>query len=107
MAPMNIERCRFSLNVVSDHLYAIGGATEVDEYDTSTCECYNPSLDSWYMIQPLPAYITQHAGASYEDDYICKLYISGGIDRDTVQVRIFENFQELFKSFELGLLISK
>lgn len=82
---MKIERCRFSLNVVGDMLYAVGGASEVEEYNTSTCECYNPMLDSWYMIQPLPAYVSQHAGASYENNCISKLYISGGIDRDNVQ----------------------
>ncbi|CAG9862396.1 unnamed protein product [Phyllotreta striolata] len=85
IAPMKIERCRFSLNVVGELLYAVGGNSEVDEYDVSTCECYNPRMDSWYMMQPLPAYVSQHAGASYENDYECKLYISGGIDRDNAQ----------------------
>ena len=28
MAPMLTERCRFTLNVVEDKLYAIGGASE-------------------------------------------------------------------------------
>ncbi|KAJ8918607.1 hypothetical protein NQ315_013113 [Exocentrus adspersus] len=89
MAPMKIERCRFSLNVVGDMLYAVGGASEVEEYNTSTCECYNPRLDSWYMIQPLPAYVSQHAGATYEKNCVSKLYISGGIDRDNVQNYMF------------------
>ena len=31
MAPMQRERCRFSLNVVLGCLYAIGGASEMDE----------------------------------------------------------------------------
>lgn len=31
MAPMQRERCRFSLNVVLGRLYAIGGASEMDE----------------------------------------------------------------------------
>lgn len=85
IAPMMLERCRFSLNVVGDMLYAVGGASEVDDYETSTCECYNPHSDNWFMIQPLPAYLTQHAGASYENEYVCRLYISGGLDRDNVQ----------------------
>ncbi|KAG5900505.1 hypothetical protein JTB14_010915 [Gonioctena quinquepunctata] len=89
LAPMKIERCRFSLNVLGEMLYAVGGVTEVDDYDTSTCECYNPMLDSWYMIQPLPAYITQHAGASFENTFVCKLFISGGIDRDDVQSNMY------------------
>lgn len=90
MAPMKIERCRFTLNVIGELLYAVGGSSEADEYDTSTCECYNPIVDSWYMIQPLPAYVSQHAGAGYENNYVCRLYISGGIDRDNVQVGVDE-----------------
>ncbi|KAJ8982131.1 hypothetical protein NQ317_002858 [Molorchus minor] len=89
IAPMKIERCRFSLNVLRDMLYAVGGVSEVDEYGTSTCECYNPVLDSWYMIQPLPVYLTQHAGASYENACNSRLYISGGIDRDNVQSNMY------------------
>lgn len=89
MAPMKIERCRFSLNVAQGMLYAVGGASEVEEYDTSTCECYNPVLDAWFTIPPLPAYVSQHAGATYEDGCISKLYISGGIDRDSVQSYMF------------------
>lgn len=89
LAPMMIERCRFTLNVVGQMLYAVGGVSEVDEFDLSTCECYNPNLDSWCMVQSLPAYITQHAGASYERSYGYNLFISGGIDRDNVQANMY------------------
>ncbi|KAH0816111.1 hypothetical protein MTP99_017171 [Tenebrio molitor] len=89
MSPMKIERCRFSLNVLGNMLYAVGGASEVDEYGTSTCECYDPVLDMWYMIKPLPAYITQHAGASYEYNLDLKLFISGGMDRDSIQSSMY------------------
>ncbi|CAH0554894.1 unnamed protein product [Brassicogethes aeneus] len=89
LAPMKIERCRFTLNVVDDMLYAVGGASEADEFETSTCECYNPILDSWFMVQPLPAFISQHAGASYQGNFGFQLYISGGIDRDNVQSNMF------------------
>ncbi|KAJ9587276.1 hypothetical protein L9F63_019207 [Diploptera punctata] len=66
MAPMQRERCRFSLNVLSGHLYAIGGASEVDdEEEVSACECYNPETDSWESVRPLPGYRTQHAGATW------------------------------------------
>ncbi len=48
MAPMLTERCRFTLNVVQDKLYAVGGASEnVDDNAGTTegcsCESYNPS----------------------------------------------------------------
>ncbi|PSN54714.1 Kelch-like protein 26 [Blattella germanica] len=86
MAPMQRERCRFSLNVVSGRLYAIGGASEVDdvlpedEEDVSACECYNPETDSWESVRPLPGYRTQHAGATWGH----YLFVSGGLDRDLV-----------------------
>nr|XP_023026601.1 kelch-like protein 26 [Leptinotarsa decemlineata] len=89
LAPMKIERCRFSLNVLGKMLYAVGGVSESDEFDTSTCERYNPVMDAWFMIQPLPVYLTQHAGASYENGFECSLYISGGIDRDIVQSSMY------------------
>lgn len=89
MAPMQRERCRFSLNVVVGQLYAIGGAMEPDETmrldpdtgeEMSTCECYDPQSDSWESIQPLPGLRSQHAGAAWG----CELFISGGLDRDLV-----------------------
>ncbi|KAF7270357.1 kelch-like protein 26 [Rhynchophorus ferrugineus] len=80
MSPMMIERCRFSLNVVGEMLYAVGGISEED--DTCTCECYNPVRDTWHTMPDLPAQVSQHAGAGLESSYGGKLYISGGIDRD-------------------------
>lgn len=78
IAPMLQDRCRFSLNLVGNHLYAIGGASEnCDEYEEdSTGERYNPENDSWEYIAPLPGYRTRHAGAAL-DHY---LYISGGME---------------------------
>ncbi|XP_060528987.1 kelch-like protein 26 isoform X2 [Cylas formicarius] len=72
MSPMKIERCRFSLNVVGDMLYAVGGTSEGDENVTCTCECYNPRLDLWYTIPDMPAHLSQHAGVSSG----CRLFIS-------------------------------
>ncbi|XP_054267106.1 kelch-like protein 26 isoform X2 [Macrosteles quadrilineatus] len=85
MAPMQQERCRFSLNVVGDRLYAVGGVSEMEEDSVeeegegdSACECYDPETDSWDSISPLPGARTQHAAAAL-DHY---LYVSGGLDRD-------------------------
>lgn len=87
MAPMQRERCRFSLNVLLGFLYAIGGAYEADDLDltlgeeeVSTCERYDPKTDSWDSIAQLPSYRTQHAGAAWG----CSVYISGGLDKDLV-----------------------
>lgn len=89
MAPMQTERCRFSLNEVNGRLYAIGGANETDDFpedeaEGSACECYDPSTDSWSSICPLPEYRTQHAGASIKFGVGHYLYVSGGLDRDLV-----------------------
>lgn len=84
IAPMNQDRCRFSLNVVGNALYAIGGVSETHddiyangESNYSSGECYNPDTDKWDFIQQLPEYRSQHAGAAV-DRY---LYISGGLDQ--------------------------
>jgi len=79
MAPMLTERCRFTLNVVQDKLYAIGGASEnVEDGVNNTvegcaCECYDPTKDSWSQIAMLPSCRTQHAGAAWND----LLFVSG------------------------------
>ncbi|KAL1498249.1 hypothetical protein ABEB36_009079 [Hypothenemus hampei] len=86
ISPMKIERCRFSLNVVRGLLYAVGGISEEELYVTSSCECYHPARDVWYMIPDIPALISQHAGAGVESSLGDKLYISGGIDRDNLCV---------------------
>ncbi|XP_050310149.1 kelch-like protein 26 [Anthonomus grandis grandis] len=80
ISPMKFERCRFSLNAVGGLLYAVGGISEEEpygQYESKTCECYNPTRDVWYPIANLPMGVSQHAGASVEDAF---LYISGGID---------------------------
>lgn len=46
---MLTERCRFTLNVVGDKLYAIGGNSENVEdlqnpEEFCPCECYDPEL---------------------------------------------------------------
>lgn len=84
IAPMNVDRCRFSLSVVGNSLFAIGGVSEAHddpygngETNYSSGEKYNPNTDSWEFIVQLPEYRSQHASASV-DRY---LYISGGLDQ--------------------------
>nr|CAD7399880.1 unnamed protein product [Timema poppensis] len=87
MAPMQRERCRFSLNVLGGRLYAIGGASEADDVmvgedgEVSACERYDPETDCWECVRPLPGYRTQHAGAVWGNR---QLYVCGGLDRDLV-----------------------
>ncbi|CAL8135367.1 unnamed protein product [Orchesella dallaii] len=88
IAPMLTERCRFTLNVVQDKLYAIGGASEnvediaepAAETESCACEKYDPVTDSWTAISPLPSSRTQHAGAAWNH----KLFVSGGLEQQDV-----------------------
>lgn len=86
ITPMTTERCRFSLNVVGSKLYAIGGASEMDDdlldlTSTDTCEVYDPANDTWDNIAALPEVRTQHAAATYENGPVKYLFVSGGIYR--------------------------
>ncbi|KAF5279209.1 hypothetical protein FQR65_LT03456 [Abscondita terminalis] len=89
IAPMKTERCRFSLTLVGRYFYAVGGSVETEGLEdgnevTTACERYDPSTDTWESIQPLPEYRTQHAAAAYESKQNKWLFISGGMDKDTV-----------------------
>ncbi|XP_055586892.1 kelch-like protein 25 [Uranotaenia lowii] len=79
IAPLQQDRCRFSLNVVGHSLIAVGGNSEMDDdgdRSVSTCEQYDPVADKWNYIESLPEYRTQHAGAAFG----ATLYITGGLD---------------------------
>lgn len=85
ISPMLNERCRFSLTVVQGQLYAIGGVGESGDNESffgesSPCEVYNPSEDSWAPIAPLPGWRSQHAGCSWRS----YLFVCGGLDQDLV-----------------------
>lgn len=91
IAPMQRERCRFSLNVLSGRLYAIGGSSELEEFvdgctdqeEISACECYDPASDSWSSISPLPEGRSQHASVTWCNNANEKyIFISGGLERD-------------------------
>lgn len=77
MAPMQRERCRFSLNVLNGSLIAVGGVSEGDG-PVAECERYEPNGDSWERIAPLPGPSTLHAAATLDGF----LYVSGGLERD-------------------------
>lgn len=86
IAPMKRERCRFSLTLVNGHFYAIGGSVETENGNevTASCERYDPASDTWDSVRPLLEHRTQHAAAAYENKQEKWLFVSGGIDKDTV-----------------------
>ncbi|GAB6023767.1 hypothetical protein CHUAL_014220 [Chamberlinius hualienensis] len=84
IAPLQQERCRFSLCAIAGELYAVGGTSEGNEdgsEDFTNCEKYDPDADMWLQTAaPLPGRRTQHAGATWGDS----LFVSGGLDQDSV-----------------------
>lgn len=82
MAPMQRERCRFSLSVVAGRLYAVGGCSEVphDPGDESPCEAYDPGADAWAPVAPLPGGRAQHAAVALGR----LLLVAGGLDGERV-----------------------
>lgn len=76
MCPMQRERCRFSLNVLGGRLIAIGGASELVWSEDEDCEAYDPKLDTWEPLPPLPCNLpVQHGGTSHPTG----VFISGGL----------------------------
>lgn len=83
IAPIQADRCRFSLNAMGNNfLYAVGGVCELNDNDgdhwanemaISNCERYNASADRWEYLPALVENRSQHAGVVLGD----KLYISG------------------------------
>ena len=85
IAPMQKERCRFTLTAVDNYLYAIGGAGENDfpliEDEFASGEMYDPKNDIWIPINPMPGFNrSQHAAVAW-NHYI---FVSGGLDQDIV-----------------------
>ncbi|KAH8409210.1 hypothetical protein KR009_010735, partial [Drosophila setifemur] len=82
IAPIQLDRCRFSLNAVGkQHLYAVGGIVEHDDHSEeamrriSNVERYDIARNVWTYMPCLQENRSQHAGVVVGD----KLYISGGI----------------------------
>ncbi|XP_034671019.1 kelch-like protein 26 isoform X1 [Drosophila subobscura] len=82
IAPIQLDRCRFSLNAVGNqYLYAVGGIVENDDTTeegmrrASNVERYSLADNKWTYMPCLQENRSQHAGVVVGD----KLYISGGI----------------------------
>lgn len=78
IAPIQQDRCRFSLNAVgTQHLYAVGGILDDDNEEAlrmiSNVERYDIAKNVWTYMPSLQENRSQHAGVVVGD----KLYISG------------------------------
>ncbi|XP_037937944.1 kelch-like protein 26 [Teleopsis dalmanni] len=90
IAPIQIDRCRFSLNAIGNkYLYAVGGVCEPNDnrdgvwkpsWPLSNVERYDAVTDTWQYMPILEENRSQHAGVVIGD----QLYISGGTDQHLV-----------------------
>ncbi|XP_017964341.1 kelch-like protein 22 [Drosophila navojoa] len=104
IAPIQLDRCRFSLNAVGkQYLYAVGGSVEYEDSSEdalrrmSNVERYDVVSNTWTYMPSLQENRSQHAGVVVGD----KLYISGGIHLATILASTWcfdtktESWQEL------------
>eukprot|EP00076_Gallus_gallus_P010837 XP_004945797.1 kelch-like protein 9 [Gallus gallus] len=73
LASMLQRRTRFHADVLSDHIFVVGGGTLLGTL-THTVESYQPAANKWEFAAPFPIPIADHAGTTHEGI----LYISGG-----------------------------
>ncbi|NXI74042.1 KLHL9 protein, partial [Anseranas semipalmata] len=73
VASMLERRTRFHADVLSDHIFAVGGGTLLGTL-THTVESYQPADNKWEFAAPFPMPIADHAGTVHQGI----LYISGG-----------------------------
>ncbi|NXL67736.1 KLHL9 protein, partial [Chordeiles acutipennis] len=73
VASMLERRTRFHADVLSDHIFAVGGGTLLGTL-TRTMELYQPAANKWEFAAPFPKPVADHAGTTHKGI----LYISGG-----------------------------
>uniref|UniRef100_A0A8C9L8H6 BTB domain-containing protein n=1 Tax=Pavo cristatus TaxID=9049 RepID=A0A8C9L8H6_PAVCR len=72
LASMLQRRTRFHADVLSDHIFVVGGGTLLGTL-THTVESYQPAANKWEFAAPFPIPIADHAGTTHKGI----LYISG------------------------------
>lgn len=66
------RRTRFHADVLSDHIFSVGGGTLLGTL-TRTVESYQPADNKWEFAAPFPVPIADHTGTVHKG----VLYISG------------------------------
>ncbi|XP_042735262.1 kelch-like protein 9 [Lagopus leucura] len=90
LASMLQRRTRFHADVLSDHIFVVGGGTLLGTL-THTVESYQPAANKWEFAAPLPIPIADHAGANHKGI----LYISGGFSAGRTLADTFSFFPRL------------
>jgi N-acetylneuraminic acid mutarotase len=86
-APVPTPRSEISGTVLDGKIYIVGGFDD-GGHNTRTIEVYDPVLDEWTQVTPLPQPLDHTAAAASSDG---KLYVVGGgyLDRDTLSDKMF------------------
>uniref|UniRef100_A0A4W5LMK7 Kelch-like family member 33 n=1 Tax=Hucho hucho TaxID=62062 RepID=A0A4W5LMK7_9TELE len=75
LANLQEKRCNFSVVVLDEMIYAIGGYID-PETNLDSVERYCPNTDSWSSAQPLDMTLSCHAATLMDGE----VFISGGFD---------------------------
>ena len=90
LAPMSNPRALFPLVWDEKHLYAIGGAKDMDNSgflisnNTETVERYCFSTDTWETVPVLPTKLRQHAAAATTIP-TTSIFVSGGVMENRIR----------------------
>ncbi|XP_057710567.1 kelch-like protein 33 [Corythoichthys intestinalis] len=76
MADMTNKKGYFSVVVLGDHIYAIGGRCHPDY--TDSVECFSPAANSWSFVRPLDQTLAGHVAKVSRG----QIFISGGLNSD-------------------------
>jgi hypothetical protein len=82
---MNQARYSFGVVTVEGKIYAIGGLYDTGILDTN--ECYDPVIDTWVTLEPMPTVRQDFAIAVYDG----KIYCIGGFIIDTSNPSYYEH----------------
>jgi len=85
-ANLNVARCKFSVSVVKNKIYVVGGQ-DVKGTPFSSIEVYDPKTDSWDVLGDVAKPIKYHSSCVLNDRY---LVISGGEKMKTDNFMIYD-----------------
>lgn len=94
---MNEPRCRFTLTLLEDNMYAIGGSVDTGIFPLypldagcNLCHKYTISKNEWTQVASLPKEICQHAACTLELEGHEHIIVSGGLHEGMVSTQVYE-----------------
>lgn len=113
LEPMIDPRCEFTLTVLRNSLYVVGGGNNISDSNYYSCNipcasCYKYKIatDKWSLLTPLPIAICEHAACTLHFDGCEHLLVSGGIGKTIISSQVFAYNSKKDQWFPLKDLIA-